>query len=144
MTYRILIDTNVILDFLAIRNPFFETSCAIINACTTGGVKGGIAAHSVMNAYYVLRKYYTVKERCAMLIELAELLEIVPIHHANIMASLNNDISFDDIEDCLQDQCADDFHADYIITRNTKDFVHSIIPAITPEAFLDILKSEQQ
>jgi len=43
----------------------------------------------------------------------------------------------------LQDECAAKANADYIITWNTKDFVHSIISAITPEAFLDILKSER-
>jgi hypothetical protein len=47
---------------------------------------------------------------------------------------LNND--FDDIEDCLQAECALSVHADYIVTRNTKDYIHSKIPAILPEDFL--------
>jgi len=44
--------------------------------------------------------------------------------------------NFPDFEDCLQDECAAQNHADYIITRNTDDFSNSNIPAITPSDFL--------
>lgn len=43
---------------------------------------------------------------------------------------------FPDFEDCLQDECALQNHADYIITRNTDDFKNSSVPAITPADFL--------
>ena len=44
---------------------------------------------------------------------------------------------FPDFEDCLQDECAAQSHADYIITRNTDDFSNSNVPAITPSDFLE-------
>ena len=44
---------------------------------------------------------------------------------------------FPDFEDCLQDECAAQNHADYIITRNTGDFSNSNVPAITPSDFLE-------
>ena len=46
---------------------------------------------------------------------------------------------FKDFEDCLQDECAEMVSADYIVTRNVKDFEHSKIPAIAPDEFLKLL-----
>lgn len=44
--------------------------------------------------------------------------------------------SFEDFEDCLQDKCAKDVGADYIITCNVRDFENSEVPAITPDDFI--------
>ncbi|GHU18671.1 hypothetical protein FACS1894163_10930 [Spirochaetia bacterium] len=44
---------------------------------------------------------------------------------------------FDDLEDCLQAECAASVGADYIVTRNTADFTHSPVPALSPESFLE-------
>ena len=46
-------------------------------------------------------------------------------------------------EDCLQMQCALSLRADYIVTRNVKDFAASEIPAVTPEEFLNILEEQE-
>ena len=47
---------------------------------------------------------------------------------------------FKDFEDCLQDECADSCGADYIVTRNTKDFENSKVRAITPDEFLKLIE----
>ena len=49
---------------------------------------------------------------------------------------------FKDFEDCLQDRCAISVGAEYIITRNTEDFVGSEVQAVLPEDFLKILKEK--
>lgn len=48
---------------------------------------------------------------------------------------------FSDLDDCLQEECAVAVSADYIVTRNMKDFVNSKVPAILPDVFLDKLNS---
>ena len=53
------------------------------------------------------------------------------------MNALDN-ANFKDFEDCLQDECAAAVHADYIITRNAKDFMYSRVKAVTPEEFLKL------
>ncbi|MBQ4025380.1 MAG: PIN domain-containing protein, partial [Treponema sp.] len=45
-----------------------------------------------------------------------------------------------DLEDSLQMVCAENYALDYIVTRNTKDFSASKIPAIEPDTFINILK----
>ena len=58
MVNRILVDTNVLLDYLLTREPFYEDAEKIVLACVEGKVKGCIAAHSVPNMFFILRKDY--------------------------------------------------------------------------------------
>ena len=62
MVGKILIDTNVLLDYLLEREPFFEDAKRVISSCTEGNTKGCIAAHSISNMFFILRKDYTAKE----------------------------------------------------------------------------------
>ena len=52
---RILVDTNVLLDYLAKRDPFFTTSHKLLMACMQQRFEGYIAAHSILNMSYILR-----------------------------------------------------------------------------------------
>ena len=115
MVYRILIDTNILIDYMAKRDPFYEA------------------------ARFILRNGYTVRERCEMLLEMSNLLDIIPIHNENIVESLQSYPLFVDIEDCLQVKCAQAYHADYIVTRNPKHFIHSTIPTLTSDELLQKL-----
>lgn len=60
---RVLIDTNVLLDFLMGRKPFFDVADQIIKLCVERKMEGYMAAHSVLNIYYVLRKSMSDVER---------------------------------------------------------------------------------
>ena len=61
MVSKILIDTNVLLDYLLEREPFFEDAKKVILSCTEGNTKGCIAAHSISNMFFILRKDYYSK-----------------------------------------------------------------------------------
>ena len=65
---NVLIDTNIMLDFLTERRPFFEGADKIMQLCKKKEIHGFIAAHSVMNAFFILRKEYSLFphfERCS-------------------------------------------------------------------------------
>lgn len=51
-------------------------------------------------------------------------------------------MTFKDFEDCLQDRCAKGIGADYIITRNARDFAGSAVPAVSPEEFLESISDK--
>ena len=132
---RVLLDTNVIIDFMA-RRPFFvQNADAILDLCSEKRIDGCIAAHSVTNAFYILRKEITDEERRNVLSYLCRLLTVVGIDKEKLISALEND-DFSDVEDCLQSECAKAFSADYIVTRNVMDFQNSIVPAILPDDFL--------
>lgn len=63
MVNRILVDANVLLDYLLIREPFYEDAEKIVHACVEGTIKRCIAAHSISDMFFILRKDYNTKER---------------------------------------------------------------------------------
>ena len=79
----ILIDTNIILDYLIPRKPFADTAEIILRHCFEGKYKGYIAAHSITNIFYILRKHFSPADRKKMLIELCGFIEVAGIQ-ANV------------------------------------------------------------
>ena len=131
----ILIDTNVILDHLIPREPFADIAGELLRLCFHQKCRGYIAVHSITNIFYILRKHLSASKRKAMLMELCEFVEVAGIHKKHIIDALADE-DFDDLEDCLQAECARMVNADYIVTRNIADFSASPIPAILPEDLL--------
>lgn len=136
MTGRILIDTNVLLDYLLEREPFFEDAKNVILACANGEIKGCIAAHSITNMFFILRKDYNIKERREILSSLCEIFDVEGIDKTKILSGLANE-DFSDFEDCLQMECAKNYGAEYIVTRNVSDYKNSEIKAILPCEYLN-------
>lgn len=130
---KILIDTNVLLDFLQQRESFAEAE-EILSLCGRNKVQGFVAAHSFPNMFFILRKYMDSAKRRDLLFYLTSLLGVVSIDYLKILSALSRAD-----EDCLQDECAAEIKADFIVTRNTDDFKNSMVPAITPAAFLKTL-----
>lgn len=60
------------------------------------------------------------------------------IDSKKIVTAIENS-KFTDFEDCLQDECAVSVGADYIVTRNIKDFLNAKVKAVLPEDFLKTL-----
>ena len=137
----ILIDTNVLLDVLQNRKPFLQESGEVIRLCGERTVKGYMALHSVSNIFFVMRKNCSGEQRRLLLKGLLKVVRVGGMEHESVVEALERE-EFSDFEDCLQDECAKGIGADYIITRNIKDFEQSKVPAITPEQFLEIMENE--
>jgi len=137
MTNKILIDTNVLLDYLLEREPFFEVAKGVILSCVEGNVKGCIAAHSIPNMFFILRKDYDANERREILSNLCEIFDVEGIDKAKLLSGLANE-DFTDFEDCLQMECAKAYGADYIVTRNVADYSVSEVKAIEPKEYLKL------
>ena len=133
---RVLIDTNVLIDFMAMRQPHEAEAVKIVDACDRGRLQGCIAAHAILDIFYILRRDVPVAERRETLRAFCEIFEVAGIDRDKLTRALTAE-HFADVEDCLQSLCAVVFCADYIITRNPKDFAASEIPAILPDAFCE-------
>ncbi|MCM1298413.1 MAG: PIN domain-containing protein [Firmicutes bacterium] len=129
-----LIDTNVLIDYMIERQPFYNEAKEIIGLCADSVIDGCIAAHSVTDSFYIMRKFPKAEAR-ELLTQMCEIMTVVGIDGKKLIAAINSP-KFDDLEDCLQSVCAEDCKAEYIITRNTKDFSGSNILPITPAEFL--------
>ena len=135
----VLIDTNVAINYLTNRTD--ENSVAssrLMTLCGERTVEGYIAAHSIPTIWYVLRKYLE-KDRRIMLRSLCTVLSVVGLNQEDVLSALDRE-EIQDFEDCLQDQCAQDIEAEYIVTCNIRDFSNSKIPAVTPMDFLKLVE----
>lgn len=131
----ILVDTNVILDILLKREPYADAARMIFTKCAEREVIGCLAAHSVPNLFYVLRKAYSQEERREFIRNLCDIFRVSDLNVEKIISAAENE-EFTDFEDCLQEECAVAEMADYIVTRNTNDYRHSRIKAIEPDEFI--------
>ena len=132
---RVLFDTNVIMDFIVERGNFSTHAQKAISICMDKELDCCIAAHTIPNLHYILRKQLPNTQRQDILLEICQMFTVVGIDAIKLISALQNN-DFTDFEDCLQTECAKDFGADYIVTRNIKDFLSSDVPAIEPVDFV--------
>lgn len=134
----LLIDTNILINFLTKReDPFGEESEKIVELCAIGKCTGYIAFHTLSTLWYVLRKH-SDEERRRGLKAICGIFNVVSASQKEIFDAIENK-AFTDFEDCLQDKCAKEAGADYIVTCNIGDFANSEILAITPKEFLKLI-----
>lgn len=138
---RILVDTNILIDWVS-RRDNYQNAREIVYLCASRKVEGCIAAHSVTNMFYILRKNLGLSERKTVFDTISRIFTIVPVDEQKLRAAVNN-ADFKDFEDCLQMECAKEFGAEYIVTRNVSDFENSSINAVEPQDFLGRLKSTE-
>lgn len=140
---RILIDTDVLLDFFFDRQPFAENAAKILSLCESKEIKGFVTPVIISNAYYLLRqtaKHEKVIEKLKLLVSITE---ILTIDKEVILQALHSD--FKDFEDALQNYSAElDKEIDLILTRNTKDFKNSSLAIMTPDNYMKIKSANLQ
>ena len=136
---KILVDTNIVIDYITIREPFYEAAYNIVKLCADKQIKGVMAAHSIPTVYYLLRKQMTDQERRSVIKSILKVFDVAFFDKDSVFDALDKEV-FKDFEDCLQDECADSCGADYIVTRNTKDFENSKVQAIAPDEFLKLIE----
>lgn len=127
---HIFMDTNVVIDFLANRQPFSLEAAKLFNMSVEGKIKIYISAVSYNNIYYVLRQSLSNNATIKLLENLADMTEITDVTDKVIRLSLKTD--FKDYEDAIQYQSALSIpNIDFIVTRNTKDFKKAALPVLT-------------
>lgn len=136
---RLFLDINVILDVLANREPWVEDSAAVLSLLDSDEFEGIAAAHSVTTLYYLVTRHLGRRRATARILDLLELVSVAPVDQDTILKGLA--LGWSDFEDALQALCAVTAGADYLITRNTRDFGSASIPAVTPTEFLAMLQS---
>ena len=130
----LLIDANIILDVLLNRPDYVKDSAMIWKLCETEQMKGYVSTLTFANLVYIMRKQLDpekiedVFHKLNLIFEFADF-SVSDLTHA---AELN----WKDFEDAVQSVTAERIHADYIITRNVRDFSKSRVMAFTPSGLL--------
>lgn len=140
---KVLIDTNVAITYISGRDdPFASEIEKIMLLCAEEKIEGILAFHSLSIIWYVSRKAPD-EERRKWIRKLCTLLTISGADNQLILEAIDK-TDFKDFEDALQDCCAVESGAEYIITVNKRDFeTHSMVPPLTPQEFLSTYKQAE-
>ena len=133
---KVLLDTNIVVDNLARRDQH-EDSLNVLNLCENGELEGVVSTVTIMDVMYILRKHLKSSEARGAVLMLMQIVDVVPALKSDINSALINNCP--DFEDSVQAACAARVKADYIVTRNIKDFKNSSVPAILPADMLKLL-----
>lgn len=137
----VFLDTNIIIDCLTEREPHFAFSKEVIRECLEGDTVGYMATHVVNDIFFIVRKGkpdLPPETLVNALVMFTKILETTSLTAADVEAA--SLLQFSDFEDALINQCASKVKADYIVTRNTKDFSKSTVEAISPQEFLKLVQ----
>lgn len=93
----ILFDTNIIIDILEKRHPFYDASKSVLEKCVSGDISGYIALHSISNIFYILRRRYSAADRRKLLLNILDLLQIANADHEHVKNALQRN-DFSDID----------------------------------------------
>ena len=130
---RIVVDTNVMMDILQRREPFFADSYQAIHSIIQEDGECMLSASAATDIFYLLRKALQSPQQAReRLAQLAQLVTFADVAGLDIHTALSRPMA--DFEDAVVDAVRNE--ADYILTRNKKDFAGSVIPAVTPTEFL--------
>lgn len=127
---KILIDTNIILDVMCNRKEFVEDSLKVFKCCEVQKLKGYISALSIPNIVYIMRKQLDREQIKGVLATLTSLFSVIDLKESDLIKAA--EMNFSDYEDAVQAVSADRIKADYIVTRNVKDYKNSRVSAVTP------------
>ena len=138
---RILIDTNVVIDALTLRDYDYGPSKAVLYNIVNGNVAGYICSKQITDIYYIFRKYFkNEKEIRDSVKKIVSFFEILPLLKGDILACLNTDMP--DFEDAILCEVAKVNMIPIIVTNNVHHFkdCHSMV--LTPQQFLELYSLE--
>ncbi len=139
---KLFIDTNIVIDLLSRREPYYKESAALFSLADRKKIEISVSSLTVANTSYVLLRQLKAKKVKEVLRKLRLVVNVLPLDNKIIGLALNDE-TFTDFENGLQYFTAIENEQEMIITRNLKDYKTSQIPVITARQFLEIMKENK-
>jgi hypothetical protein len=130
---RALIDADVLLDIALQREPFAQDSGRVLDWAEAEPRQAAVAWHSLSNIFYL-----TGSSARGFLADLLQFVEVAPVGTPEARQALG--FPMRDLEDAMLAAAALAFGASFVVTRNTRDFTGSPVPAISPTRFVQLLR----
>lgn len=135
---RALYDVNVVLDVLVARDPFVRSAKAALQLSVDSVVTGIIAAHTVTTLHYLIGRQIGAKRADEAVTDLLGLFTVAAVDDDRLRQALA--FGWSDFEDAVQAACAEAARADYLVTRNKRDFRRAHVKALTPAEFVALVR----
>ena len=134
---KLLLDINVLLDVLLLRNPWAEPAAHLLSRIERGEATGYVADHTLTTVHYVVSRARDRQSAGAAVTDLLRFLEVVPIEKVDFNQALV--LPIDDFEDAVQAAAALKIGVDYVVTRDEKGFRALSIPSANSGEILSLL-----
>ena len=139
---KVLVDTNVVLNVLLKHADFYMDSFAVFQLSDSGNVNGVLAAVSLTNIFYILRKTGKSSEEVYQdMDDICGIFTAASVSETTISNALA--LRWKDFEDAVQFITAKESNVDFIITWNKADYEASDVPCKTPTEFITYLKENE-
>jgi len=136
---KLFIDTNIVIDLLAKREPFYDEAAMLFTLADKQKIRLSVSALTFANTNYILLQSKKPDEAKLILRKLKLIVQVLSLDEKIVGLSLNDE-DFKDYEDALQYFTALENGVDAIITRNLKDFQKAKLPVMTASQFLKSIK----
>jgi len=136
---KLFIDTNIVIDLLSRREPFFEEAAELFSLADKKQVELSVSSLTIANTSYALLRQMDSNKAKSVLRKLRLILKILPLDDKIIGLALNDE-TYSDFKDGLQYFTAIEYGQELIITRNLKDFNNSKLPAMTARQFIETIE----
>ena len=133
----VFLDSDILLDLILERDPFYEWSLGVFLEIDKKQLSGNTSVHALLNIHYMAKKKFGEKDARAAIKMLTTKLSIIAEDSTIVQQAIDSD--FADFEDAVQYYAAKSAGAEFIITRNIKDYQQATIPVLTAEQFLKML-----
>ena len=136
---KIFVDTNIVIDLLSRREPFFEEAAFLFSLADKKQIELTVSSLTIASTSYALLRQMDSNKAKSILRKLILIVNILSLDDKIIGLALN-DNTFSDFEDGLQYFTAIENGQELIITRNLKDFKNSKLPTMTAKQFLETIE----
>ena len=133
---KLFLDSDVILDVFATREPFYAHSAMVLSLAEANEIIACTSPLTFANIQYILRKHKSKSYALQSLQKLRLLIKVTVISESHIDQALNS--TFTDFEDAIQYYSALSEDVNFIVTRNKKDYKQSTISVCSAEEYLAI------
>lgn len=133
MKQSVFVDTDIVLDLLARRDPFYDAAARLFSLAETGNISLAVSSLTFANLFYILRKQVSAKHAHEVLRDFKQLVTVLPVDDAIIEQSLK--AGFTDFEDAIQYFSALNAGCSALLTRNGRHYRKVSIRIFTADAY---------
>lgn len=139
---RVFLDTDIVLDLLAERHPFYAAAASIFTLAETGRLEVCVSSLTFSHLHYILRKLVGGSEARKSLRKLKLIVTILPVDGAVIEQALSSE--FRDFEDAIQYFAAAGSGIQHIVTHNVKDYIKSARTICPADEYVRLWNASQR
>ena len=142
MEPKVFLDTDILVDFCASRDPWFPAAARVLNLAAHNKISAMTSAAGLKDVFYFARKPEGEAKARQIIYDLMKVIQVCEVNEAMWMEALKSPLT--DTEDALQLACAIQNGAEYLITRNVKHYKKAKgITVLPPPALATLIVSDE-